>query len=124
MYVQNNLTDEEFAVLYDLNTSKNLDFPYWKYESFDLDTFTDAECISEFRFYRNDVYRLAEALGIPNEFVCYNGSTFSGLESFCVLLKRLAYPSRYSDLIPTFGRPVPELCMMSNTVHDVRITTA
>ena len=50
--------------------------------------------------------------------VTYNRSVFDGVESFCVFLKRFAYPSRYSDLIPSFGRSVPELCMMSNIIMD------
>ena len=79
---------------------------------------TDAECKSEFRFYRNDIYRLAEVLHIPEETTCYNRSKFNGIEAFCVFLKRFAYPCRYSDLIPRFARPFPELCMMSNTILD------
>ena len=35
-----------------------------------------------------------------------------------MLLKRLAYPCRYSDMIARFGRPVPELCMITNRVMD------
>ena len=35
-----------------------------------------------------------------------------------MLLKRLAYPCRYSDMIPRFGRPVPEMSMMTNVVLD------
>lgn len=42
----------------------------------------------------------------------------TGIEGLCLLLKRLAYPCRYSDLIHRFGRPVPELCMITNTVLD------
>lgn len=38
------INDEEFIILYGLNTSKNLDFPYWKHAPFDLGTMTDAEC--------------------------------------------------------------------------------
>ena len=34
-------------------------------------------------------------------------------------LRRFAYPCRYSDLIPRFGRPVPELSMISNLVMDI-----
>ena len=117
-YGSNAITDEEFVLLYDINCSKNPDFPYWKHEIFELDNMTDAECLSEFRFYRNDIYRLFDALAIPEEFTSYNRSVFNGIESFCVFLKRFAYPSRYSDLIPKFGRPVPELCMMSNTIMD------
>ena len=79
---------------------------------------TDAECLSEFRFLRNDIYRLFDALAIPEDFISYNRSAFNGMESFCVFLKRFAYPSNYSDLVLKFSRHVPELCMMSNTIMD------
>ena len=39
------------------------------------------------------------------------------------MLKRFAYPCRYSDLIPIFERSVPELSMISNEVVDWRYTT-
>lgn len=32
------IDDEEMLLLYDLNTSKNLDIPYWKYDKFELDS--------------------------------------------------------------------------------------
>lgn len=35
-----------------------------------------------------------------------------------MLLKRMSYPCRYADMIPLFGRPVPEICMITNTVID------
>ena len=41
-----------------------------------------------------------------------------GLEGLSVVLRRFAYPCRYSDLIPRFGRPVPELSMISSKVVD------
>lgn len=44
------INDEELLLLYDVNTSKNLDIPYWKYDKFDLDSLSDDECKSEFRF--------------------------------------------------------------------------
>ena len=54
----------------------------------------------------------------------------SGEEGLCLLLKRLACPCSYHDLINRFGRPVPELCMISNTVlkwiyenHSHRLTS-
>ena len=62
------LTDnEELLLLYDLNSSKNLDVPYWRYDNFDLDTLTDAECKSEFRFLKHDIYTLLEVLNPPGE---------------------------------------------------------
>ena len=81
------INDEEFALLYDLNSSKNPDIPYWTYQPFDLDTMDDAECKTEFRFYRNDIYNLIDVLQLPPEFVCYNGLHVDGVESFCIFLK-------------------------------------
>ena len=112
------INDEEFALLYDLNSSKNLDIPYWTYQPFDLDTMDDAECKTEFRFYRNDIYNLIDVLQLPPEFVCYNGLHVDGVESFCIFLKRFAFPCRYSDLVPRFARAIPQLCMVTNEVMN------
>ena len=41
----NGMIDEvEGILLYDINTSKNIDFPYWNYNKFELDNLTDEEC--------------------------------------------------------------------------------
>ena len=32
-HFENAIDDEEFLLLYDINKSKNPDFPYWNYES-------------------------------------------------------------------------------------------
>ena len=75
---------------------------------------SDDECRAEFRFYKNDVYLLAETLEVPDVVKCYNGIVGDGIEALCVLLKRFAYPCRYGDMIPRFGRPVPQLSMINN----------
>ena len=59
------INDEELLLLYDLNRSDNLDLPYNSYPGFDFDDLEDDECLSEFRFYKNDLPFLAEVLGIP-----------------------------------------------------------
>ena len=41
-YQDGSIDDTEFALLYDLNSSENLEFPYWKYGRFDLNPFTRA----------------------------------------------------------------------------------
>ena len=58
----------EFAILYDVNMSKNPLFPYDNYEQFSLDNFSEEECIAEFRVEKNDLPVLADALGIPPVF--------------------------------------------------------
>ena len=65
---------------------------------------------------------LIENLQIPEEITCYYGSIVSGLEAFCVL-KRFAYPCRYTDTIPVFARSVPELSLISNHMLDFMYNT-
>ena len=116
------INEEEFVLLYDINTAKSPDLPYWDYEWFDLDNHTDEVCKAEFRLYKNDVYNLMEVFHLPDQFTCYNGLKLDGLEGFCMLLKRYAYPCRYLDMITRFARPVPQLCMASILVIDYSYT--
>ena len=116
------INDEEFLLLYDLNTSASPDFPYWTYENFDLDSLSDEECKAEFRFYRNDIYQMLDVLQLPDEITCYNGFRVDGSEALCIMLKRFAYPCRYLDLIARFAKPVPQLCMVSNHVMNLIYT--
>lgn len=61
------IDEEEFVMLYDLNTSKNLVFPYENYERFELTDMDEADCKTEFRFEKSDLPQLAEALRIPQQ---------------------------------------------------------
>lgn len=113
------IDDEEFLLLYDLNRSSNSDYPYWNYQRFQLDSLTDEECWSEFRFYKNDLYDLQEVLQIPQELKTYNRLNVDGIEALCIFLKRLAYPCRYYEFIPRFGRPLPQYCIISNQILNL-----
>ena len=62
---ENIIDDEEFLLLYDVNKSRD-DYPYWIYDSFNLDNLDDSESWSEFRFLKNDIYRLKNVLQIPD----------------------------------------------------------
>ncbi|CAH3195552.1 unnamed protein product [Porites evermanni] len=112
------LDDEELLILYEEYWPKNPDFCYENYERFSLDDMNDAECLAEFRFRKHDLPLLAEVLQIPDSFTCSQRTVTSGMEGLCVLLRRLSYPCRFSDIIPRFGRPVPVLSMVSNQVLD------
>ena len=79
------LDDDEFMLLYDINKSRN-DYPYWRFERFDLDKLDDAEAWTSFRFFKNDVYRLQDVLEIPDEFQTYNRLVVDGTEALCMLL--------------------------------------
>ena len=112
------ISEDEFLLLYDVNTSKNADFPYDCYGSFDLNEMDDSECLAEFRFHKNDVPVLLEALQLPQSFTCHQETICDGIEALCITLRRFAYPCKYSDLIPRFGHPVAELSMLCNLVMD------
>ena len=117
-YCDGLLDDEEFLLLYDLNMSKNPEFPFDNYERFNLETLNPAECKAEFRFEKSDLPLLTEALRIPGVIRCAQTTVCDGTEGLCMLLRRLAYLCRYSDLIPRFGRPVPEISMITSEVLD------
>ena len=81
-----------------------------------MEKLSNDECLEEFCFMRNDIYELREVFNIPDQFVYYNGTSVTGIEGFCIYLKRYSYPCRFSDMIPRFGRSVQELCVISNWV--------
>ena len=111
--------DEEFLLLYDVNKSKNLDMPYWKYDKIDLDVLSDDECKSQFRFYKEDVYSLIDIFDLPERIVCPNRFFVDREEAVCMVLKRFAYPCRYEDLVARFGRPVPQISMVVSQMVDI-----
>ena len=117
-FCQEIINEDEFLLLYDVNKSKNPEYPYWNYERFTLQDKSEAECKTDFRFEKYDIPLLVDVLGLPDEIKCKQGTICNSTEGLCIVLKRLAYPCRYSDLISIFGRPVPEISMISNTVID------
>ena len=114
------IDDIDHQLLYNVNRANrpNLEIPYWQYQRFDLERLTDDECRVEFRFKKNDIYDIVNVLQIPN-IVTYNRLTVEPVEGLCILLKRLAYPCRYSDMVPRFARPIPELCIITNHVMNL-----
>ena len=72
---------EEFVLSYDLNRSKNPDFPHENYERFDLESVDAAKCKAEFRFQKGDLTSLAGALRIPDVFIfkCDQRSVCDGM---------------------------------------------
>ena len=112
------ISDEELLLLLGQVDSRNPDFSYDLYERFDLDNMEEAECKAEFRFNKNDIPILADVLGLPNIIKCHQRSIADRNEGLCMLLKRMAYPCRYSDMMYRFGRSVPEMSMIVNQVID------
>ncbi len=91
---------------------------YHKYTRFTLHKYSDSEFKKFFRFEKKDVTRLADCLGLENEYVHHTRITWSKLEGLCVLLRRLAYPCCLIDLQPMFARPPPVLSAIINTMLE------
>ena len=69
-------------------------YPYQKYNQFNLEMFDDVECVTEFRFAESDIPRLSEALQLPHKIVCCQETVANNIEVLCILLK-----SRLSDMV-------------------------
>ena len=103
------IDDEEFSVLYEAYASQNLPFQHSAYGKFSLENKNSAKCKADFRVDNRDIALLVEALRVPPIFKCSNGTICDGTEG--LRIKRFAYPCRYSDTMPIFGRSVLELSM-------------
>ena len=79
------ISEDEFLLLFDANSSKNPDFPYQNYEHFDLDGLDESECLAECRFRKRDLPILAEVMGLPDSYTCEQGTVCDGIEGLCLL---------------------------------------
>ena len=113
---QQDLLDEEFCFLYDANKTSYPLYDHEQFARFQLDQVSEEECLSSFWFRRLDIPHLAHVLRLPSKFVCANRTSASTEEIFCILFRRFAYPCRYVDLMPQFGRSPQELSLISNKV--------
>ena len=79
---------------------------------------------------KNDIYKLRKVFNVCAQFVCYNGTSVTGIEGLCIYLKQYSYPCWFSSVIPRFERLVQELCVIPKWVlnhvfdcHSWRLTT-
>ena len=121
-YVADVIDIEEFVFLHDYNRSKPV-FPYWKFGEFNLEDWDDVEYHTELRFAKNDLHSLLHCLQIPDRIVCQYRTVWCGMQGMCILLKRLSYPCRYTDMVARFGRNPTELYLIFNTVLDIVYAT-
>ena len=78
LFVHDIIDESEFVALYDNTKRKSQEFQYWEYQKVvtQLQYMTNNECRSDFRVDLADLPILAEALRIPEKFVCPNRSFF------------------------------------------------
>ena len=102
------------------NDHHQSNYPYKQYRPFNWDQYDEHTCKTELRFEKSDIPRLQRCLGIPNKLQFYKGSYCLGLEALYIILRRLAYPVRYCDMVPRFGRSVPDLCKITHlTINHI-----
>ena len=116
-YVEDIVDETEFILLYDANKSREI-YPYWNFKRFDLQSFVDAQCLTDFRIRKNDIFHLKECLQLPENIVCSQRSTCESVEGLCIHLNKLSYPCRFTDMVPLFGRNPTEICLICNEVLD------
>ena len=75
---------------------------------------TEEECWANFRFSKGHLARLGMGLQLPEIIHSENGATESRDIALAILLRRLAYPSRYMDLWQMFGRHPSEISLIFN----------
>ena len=70
-------------------------------------------------FSKKDIPVLAQLLGLPPTFTTTNGCVLERVELMCLLLRRLSYPNRLTDLDRIFVRPKSTLSSAINEVVDL-----
>jgi hypothetical protein len=76
----------------------------------DLATMTEFDCRRDFRMSADELPALTLALGLGGHFKNAARDSFFGFEGVCLVLRRLVFPSRWSDLSKQFGRGQAQLC--------------
>ena len=84
------------------------------WDRFNFENWTDADCWTDVRFRKVDKERLCNVFDLEPDMLTYNRVRFTAVEGLCLLLRRLAFPCRYFDLQPKFGRPRAVLCVIFN----------
>ena len=109
LYAEDVLEDGELLV--EQNKWPAPKFPCWKFPRFSLNDISENECLAEFRL---EIISLAllELLDCHRNMFAQIRTVANDIETSCLLLRRFAYPCRYSDLMSRFGRSVPEMSQM------------
>ncbi|XP_074038222.1 uncharacterized protein isoform X2 [Leptinotarsa decemlineata] len=88
---------------------------------FELENLSDEEVVKNFRFQRGHLQRIKNVFLIPDEVVTEAGDRVNGLKALCIVLKRLAYPSRLIDLKTFFNMSAQSLSQVIRTTVDIMI---
>ena len=78
---------------------------------FNFNSISDSDCVFMFRFRKCDVVRMVQALAWPDAvtFTKRNRYSTNPILSTCIILRRLASPTRWRDMELTFGKRSSQL---------------
>lgn len=93
-------SDLDDALLLEVLDRQDIQYRAQLYGNFNLENYNNAECKLYFRFEKNHLRRLAEALRIPNNVITQSNHNVSGVEGLCILLRRSV--KRFLDLLREF----------------------
>lgn len=70
---------------------------------------------------KRNIFRLRDAFDWPNEITShfYNDLVVDFIEALCIVLRRLADPCHFLDIVPLCGRSVLQLSMIFNETIDL-----
>lgn len=100
-YAAGHISDKAFLVLYEEYDSVNLCFPYWEYDSFQLNDLDSSECKAEFRMEKEDIPRLLDVLKVQfvrgkKGCVCYCGGLLTHVVTVIV---SIVSPDQYPNTV-------------------------
>ena len=93
---------------------------------FNINRYLEQECLEMFRFNAADIGSILNFLKLDPDQITENRNRFSTFEGICLLLHRLAYPSRWRDLVAMYGRSEASLSQIFHHMVQVilsKITT-
>ncbi|ETV69684.1 hypothetical protein H257_14547 [Aphanomyces astaci] len=103
-------TDRQRRTVMAIMASHIVERPIIPNVRFDLASMTDANAILNFRFDVAGVQKLAFLLGLPAAVITASRNRVLRDEALCIVLSRMAFPTRFFDMAQTFGRSRSVLC--------------
>ena len=83
-----------------------------------IGSFTDEECYVFFRFRKNQMHRLHQALQLPNMIICDNGTSCSGKHALCFYLFMRTTPTNLRRVQTEFGREMSQLSRIDTAIRE------
>ena len=77
--------------------------------TFDLDSMDEKDCQFYFRFEKEEIHRVVAALGIPKYVTTTERDKCLGIDVFCMMCAKFAWPTRLGTLRVMFGSSLPRI---------------